>query len=205
MQNVIHAIAGSLAIRRTLDVPLQQPKPRPTFGPARAATSSRFDFFPVEKLSRPTTFDRAGAAFPAGSSDETGDAGYQPGFRRALERGLKFFVGGHAAAGLGKYGYNSAFLQRVIWILGGRGLKLSPSVPQLAHDCAFSLPGKKPLLERANKVTEELGTSTAEMVRIFLAQIAKTGKVPLNLDTKSEWAMRLPDPWSTCRSARELL
>jgi len=44
---------------------------------------------------------------------------------------------------------------------------------------------KKPLLDKANKVTRDLGTSTPstpEMVRIFLTQIAKTAKVPLKLD-----------------------
>ncbi len=41
---------------------------------------------------------------------------------------------------------------------------------------------KKPLLDKANKVTRDLRTSTPEMVRIFLTQIAKTGKVPLKLD-----------------------
>jgi addiction module RelB/DinJ family antitoxin len=40
---------------------------------------------------------------------------------------------------------------------------------------------EKPLLEEANQVTDQLGTSTAEMFRIFVAQIARTGKVPLNL------------------------
>lgn len=40
---------------------------------------------------------------------------------------------------------------------------------------------EKPLLEKANRVTTRLGTSTAEMFRIFVAQIAHTGKVPLNL------------------------
>jgi antitoxin component of RelBE/YafQ-DinJ toxin-antitoxin module len=37
---------------------------------------------------------------------------------------------------------------------------------------------EKPLLDKANKVTHQLGTSTAEMIRIFVAQIALTGKVP---------------------------
>ena len=41
---------------------------------------------------------------------------------------------------------------------------------------------EKPLLEKANRVSKRLGTSTSEMVRIFLAQIARTGKVPLKLD-----------------------
>jgi len=58
-------------------------------------------------------------------------------------------------------------------------------VAQLKHDCAVSVAGKKSrCCDRANKVTKELGTSTPEMVRIFLAQIAKTGKVPLSLATK---------------------
>ncbi len=41
---------------------------------------------------------------------------------------------------------------------------------------------EKPLLEKANAVTHSLGTSTSEMVRVFLTQIAKTGKVPVSLD-----------------------
>ena len=41
---------------------------------------------------------------------------------------------------------------------------------------------EKPLLEKANAVTQSLGTSTSEMVRVFLTQIAKTGKVPVSLD-----------------------
>jgi antitoxin component of RelBE/YafQ-DinJ toxin-antitoxin module len=45
---------------------------------------------------------------------------------------------------------------------------------------------EKPLLDRANKVTDQLGTSTAEMVRIFVAQFARTGKVPLRLQASSD-------------------
>ena len=45
---------------------------------------------------------------------------------------------------------------------------------------------EKPLLEKANRVTTQLGTSTAEMFRIFVAQIARTGKVPLNLAPEPE-------------------
>ena len=40
---------------------------------------------------------------------------------------------------------------------------------------------EKPLLKKADAVTKSLGTSTAEMVRIFVAEIARTGKVPLSL------------------------
>ncbi len=45
---------------------------------------------------------------------------------------------------------------------------------------------EKPLLDKANRVTTRLGTSTAEMFRIFVAQIAHTGKVPLNLAPEPE-------------------
>ena len=40
---------------------------------------------------------------------------------------------------------------------------------------------EKPLLAKANDVTKALGTSTAEMFRVFVAEIARTGKVPVNL------------------------
>ena len=40
---------------------------------------------------------------------------------------------------------------------------------------------EKPLLKKADAVTKSLGTSTAEMFRIFVAEIARTGKVPVNL------------------------
>jgi antitoxin component of RelBE/YafQ-DinJ toxin-antitoxin module len=40
---------------------------------------------------------------------------------------------------------------------------------------------EKPLLKKADAVTKSLGTSTAEMVRIFVAEIARTGKVPVSL------------------------
>ena len=39
------------------------------------------------------------------------------------------------------------------------------------------------LLKRAASVTKELGTSLPETVRIFVAQIARTGSVPLSLST----------------------
>jgi antitoxin component of RelBE/YafQ-DinJ toxin-antitoxin module len=40
---------------------------------------------------------------------------------------------------------------------------------------------EKPVLTKANAVTKSLGTSTAEMFRIFVAEIARTGKVPVSL------------------------
>ncbi len=40
---------------------------------------------------------------------------------------------------------------------------------------------KKPLLAKAEKVTQSLGTSTGEMVRVFLVEIARTGRVPVKL------------------------
>jgi addiction module RelB/DinJ family antitoxin len=40
----------------------------------------------------------------------------------------------------------------------------------------------KSVLDKAERVTKRLGTSTQEMVRVFLTQIARSGKVPLKLD-----------------------
>jgi addiction module RelB/DinJ family antitoxin len=37
-------------------------------------------------------------------------------------------------------------------------------------------------LAQANQVTEKIGTSTQEAVRIFVAKIAATGRIPLELD-----------------------
>jgi len=48
-------------------------------------------------------------------------------------------------------------------------------------------------LKRADKVTERLGTSTPEMIRVFLAEIARTGKVPVNLNSRSD--ERIAGPW----------
>jgi antitoxin component of RelBE/YafQ-DinJ toxin-antitoxin module len=45
---------------------------------------------------------------------------------------------------------------------------------------------EKPLLAKANTVTKSLGTSTAEMVRIFVSEIARTGKVPVKLDSAKD-------------------
>ena len=48
---------------------------------------------------------------------------------------------------------------------------------------------EKPLLDKANRVTKRLGTSTPEMVRIFVTQMAMTGKVPLRLDASQDDAI----------------
>jgi antitoxin component of RelBE/YafQ-DinJ toxin-antitoxin module len=54
----------------------------------------------------------------------------------------------------------------------------------------------KPLLKKVNSVTQELGTDTAEVFRIFLAEIARTGRVPVRLaldqggDIVSSWEQR---------------
>jgi antitoxin component of RelBE/YafQ-DinJ toxin-antitoxin module len=48
---------------------------------------------------------------------------------------------------------------------------------------------EKPLLDKANRVTKRLGTSTSEMVRIFDTQMARTGKVPLKLDAGQDDAI----------------
>ena len=48
---------------------------------------------------------------------------------------------------------------------------------------------EKPLLDKANRLTKRLGTSTSEMVRIFVMQMARTGKVPLTLDAGEDDTM----------------
>ena len=45
---------------------------------------------------------------------------------------------------------------------------------------------EKSLLAKANAVTKSLGTSTAEMVRIFVSEIARTGKVPVRLNISKD-------------------
>ncbi|HTG44590.1 MAG TPA: type II toxin-antitoxin system RelB/DinJ family antitoxin [Verrucomicrobiae bacterium] len=52
---------------------------------------------------------------------------------------------------------------------------------------------KKPLLDKAGRVAGKLGTTTPEMVRMFLAQIARTGKAPLDLNTNQEESAT--EPW----------
>ncbi len=67
----------------------------------------------------------------------------------------------------------------------------------MKHDWASAFPGReKGLLEKANRV-EQLVTSTQEMFRVFLAEIDRTGRVPVNLSVaKNEeeagdlWARR---------------
>jgi antitoxin component of RelBE/YafQ-DinJ toxin-antitoxin module len=51
---------------------------------------------------------------------------------------------------------------------------------------------EKPLLDKANKVTESLGTSTPEMFRVFVAEIARTGRVPVNLSVSKNDAVVTP-------------
>jgi antitoxin component of RelBE/YafQ-DinJ toxin-antitoxin module len=50
---------------------------------------------------------------------------------------------------------------------------------------------EKPLLKKADRIAQKLGTSTPEMVRMFVTQMARTGKVPLNLDANDSVA----GPW----------
>jgi addiction module RelB/DinJ family antitoxin len=57
---------------------------------------------------------------------------------------------------------------------------------QRCHNCGMSTVWRvrvdKSVLNKAERVTKRLGTSTQEMVRVFLTQIARSGKVPLKLD-----------------------
>ncbi len=41
-------------------------------------------------------------------------------------------------------------------------------------------------LKRAKKVAEDLGTSVPELVRIFIAEVARTGAVPVSMAIKAE-------------------
>ncbi|MDB6058747.1 MAG: hypothetical protein JWO95_2591 [Verrucomicrobiales bacterium] len=43
----------------------------------------------------------------------------------------------------------------------------------------------KPVLAKANKVTKKLGTSTPEMIRVFLTEIARTGRIPVTLSASN--------------------
>jgi antitoxin component of RelBE/YafQ-DinJ toxin-antitoxin module len=55
---------------------------------------------------------------------------------------------------------------------------------------------EKPLLKKVNTVTQRLGTDTGEVFRIFLAEIARTGSVPVHLtlepdgDPAPSWEQR---------------
>ncbi len=60
---------------------------------------------------------------------------------------------------------------------------------------------EKPLLDKANRVAEKLGTSTSEMVRIFVTQMARTGRVPLKLDPNVEDS--IAGPWEERASMLE--
>jgi antitoxin component of RelBE/YafQ-DinJ toxin-antitoxin module len=62
---------------------------------------------------------------------------------------------------------------------------------------------RKPLLDKVDKVSRSLGTSTGEMVRIFLTEIARTGKVPLNLQVESNVDV-LPSKEQRNRTMRSL-
>ena len=57
------------------------------------------------------------------------------------------------------------------------------------------------VLSKADKITGKLGTSTPEMVRIFVTQIARTGKVPVSLESGAE--DKLAGPWKQRASTLE--
>jgi len=49
------------------------------------------------------------------------------------------------------------------------------------------------LLKKVNSVTQRLGTDTGEVFRIFLAEIARTGRIPVRLAL--EPAEAAVSPW----------
>jgi antitoxin component of RelBE/YafQ-DinJ toxin-antitoxin module len=60
---------------------------------------------------------------------------------------------------------------------------------------------EKPLLKKVNSVTQQLGTDTGEVFRMFLAEIARTGKVPVRLSLEpDETAV---SPWEQRAEALE--
>jgi antitoxin component of RelBE/YafQ-DinJ toxin-antitoxin module len=50
----------------------------------------------------------------------------------------------------------------------------------------FSCLVEKTLLEQAEKVAKSLGTSTEDVVRGFLAEIARTGRVPVSFGLEND-------------------
>jgi addiction module RelB/DinJ family antitoxin len=60
----------------------------------------------------------------------------------------------------------------------------------MCHNCGMTkvwrLRIDQKTLKRANQVTERIGTSTQELVRIFVTKIAQTGRVPLELNTDDD-------------------
>jgi len=55
-------------------------------------------------------------------------------------------------------------------------------------------------LERADRVTRRLGTTTQEMVRVLVSQIAETGQVPLELRLEDD---SIVSPWEQRAKALE--
>ena len=44
-------------------------------------------------------------------------------------------------------------------------------------------------LKKAERVAEQLGTSVPELFRIFIAEVARTGSVPVSLTSRTEGAL----------------
>ena len=52
----------------------------------------------------------------------------------------------------------------------------------------------QPVLKKADRVAKRLGTSTSEMVRIFVTEMARTGKVPVSLNASGDDP--IAEPWA---------
>jgi antitoxin component of RelBE/YafQ-DinJ toxin-antitoxin module len=60
---------------------------------------------------------------------------------------------------------------------------------------------EKPLLKKVNSVTQQLGTNTGEVFRMFLSEVARTGKIPVRLALElDETAV---SPWEQRAAALE--
>jgi antitoxin component of RelBE/YafQ-DinJ toxin-antitoxin module len=81
---------------------------------------------------------------------------------------------------------------------GGAGLQVFAVSAHAAmcHNCGMNYLWRVRIderqLDRADRVTERLGTTTQEMVRVLVARIAETGRVPLELRLEDDSVV---SPW----------
>jgi antitoxin component of RelBE/YafQ-DinJ toxin-antitoxin module len=61
-------------------------------------------------------------------------------------------------------------------------------------DVPFCCRIEKSVLKKADRVAKRLGTSTSELVRIFITQMARTGRITVNLNADGNDSIALT-PW----------
>ena len=81
-------------------------------------------------------------------------------------------------------------------LLGNTPRQILDSAASARHNCSMSVLFRcrvdPKILSKADRVTESLGTSTAEMVRVFLTEIARTGEVPVSLKSHTNGDIVVP-------------